>query len=207
VTPQPLCASMSTPNPLDPPDDHWAACARRATSHDPSVKRFVVIWRAAWPRESHHVVRCSVRGPVLPNSKRRLLAGHDIILLDEAASQVADHSLVVELLDECSPSSRASDVRDDPFNPSRPSPLISCARGATRRQSVGSSKSALAESWLRPTLPWPISSAKWTPSKVAGGLYLDDPRRSVTALVPSPIGASFDQRVAGSLRADPSGTS
>jgi magnesium chelatase subunit I len=123
---------------------------------------------------------------VLPQLETALLAGHDIILLGERGqAKTRMIRSLVELLDEWLPIVEGSEVRDNPLSP------IS----AYAIELVGEKGDATPISWVHRTrrfaekLASPDTSmadliGEVDPIKVAGGLFLDDPRALSYGLVP-----------------------
>ncbi|MGH9019760.1 MAG: AAA family ATPase [Acidimicrobiales bacterium] len=123
---------------------------------------------------------------VLPQLETALLAGHDVILLGERGQ--AKTRLIrslVELLDEWLPVLAGSEVRDDPFAP------IS-AFGVDLVQELGDDApiawvhrdQRFAEKLASPDTSMADLIGEVDPIKVAGGLFLDDPRALSYGLVP-----------------------
>jgi magnesium chelatase subunit I len=123
---------------------------------------------------------------VLPQLETALLAGHDIILLGERG-QAKSRMIraLVELLDEWLPIVEGSEVRDDPYAP------IS-AYGIDLVEQKGDDtpiawlhrSQRFAEKLASPDTSMADLIGEVDPIKVAGGLYLDDPRALSYGLVP-----------------------
>ncbi len=123
---------------------------------------------------------------VLPQLETALLAGHDFILLGERGqAKTRIIRSLVDLLDEWLPVVEGSDVRDDPYAP------IS----AYGRDLVGEHGDDTPIAWVHRShrfaekLASPDTSmadliGEVDPIKVAGGLYLDDPKALSYGLVP-----------------------
>jgi magnesium chelatase subunit I len=123
---------------------------------------------------------------VLPQLETALLAGHDIILLGErgqAKSRIIRS--LVDLLDEWLPIVEGSEVRDDPF-----APISAYALALVEEQGDATPVSWLhrsrrfAEKLASPDTSMADLIGEVDPIKVAGGLYLDDPRALSYGLVP-----------------------
>jgi magnesium chelatase subunit I len=123
---------------------------------------------------------------VLPQLETALLAGHDIILLGERGqAKTRIIRSLVELLDEWLPIVAGSDVRDDPFNP-----ISAFAIDLVREQGdqtpiawVHRSR-RFAEKLASPDTSMADLIGEVDPIKVAGGLFLDDPKALSYGLVP-----------------------
>jgi magnesium chelatase subunit I len=123
---------------------------------------------------------------VLPQLETALLAGHDIILLGERGqAKTRMIRSLVELLDEWLPIIAGSEVRDDPYAP------IS-AYGRDQVAALGDEtpvawvhrSDRFAEKLASPDTSMADLIGEVDPIKVAGGLYLDDPRALSYGLVP-----------------------
>lgn len=123
---------------------------------------------------------------VLPQFETALLAGHDIILLGERGQ--AKTRLIrslVELLDEWLPIVEGSEVRDDPFAPlSVYAHELVAARGEETPIAWVHRSQRFAEKLASPDTSMADLIGDVDPIKVAGGLYLDDPRALSFGLVP-----------------------
>ncbi len=131
----------------------------------------------------------AVRGydeTVLPQLETALLAGHDVILLGERGQ--AKTRLIrslVELLDEWIPIVAGSPVRDDPLSPMSAFALdLISERGEDTPIEWISRSSRFAEKLATPDTSMADLIGDIDPIKVAGGLYLDDPRALSFGLVP-----------------------
>ena len=123
---------------------------------------------------------------VLPQLETALLAGHDIILLGERGqAKTRMIRSLVELLDEWLPIVEGSEVRDDPF-----APLSVYARELVAERGEGTPldwvhrSQRFAEKLASPDTSMADLIGEVDPIKVAGGLYLDDPRALSFGLVP-----------------------
>jgi len=123
---------------------------------------------------------------VLPQIETALLAGHDIILLGERGqAKTRMIRALTELLDEWLPIIDGSDVRDNPFAP------ISTF-GIEQITTLGDDTpiawvhrdERFAEKLASPDTSMADLIGEVDPIKVAGGLYLDDPRALSFGLVP-----------------------
>jgi magnesium chelatase subunit I len=123
---------------------------------------------------------------VLPQLETALLAGHDIILLGERGqAKTRIIRSLVELLDEWLPIVAGSDVRDDPFNPisAFAIDLVSDKGDKTPIAWVHRSR-RFAEKLASPDTSMADLIGEVDPIKVAGGLFLDDPKALSYGLVP-----------------------
>ena len=123
---------------------------------------------------------------VLPQLETALLAGHDIILLGERG-QAKSRMIraLCELLDEWLPIVAGSEVRDDPLAPisAYAIDLVSERGDETPIDWVHRSE-RFAEKLASPDTSMADLIGDVDPIKVAGGLYLDDPRALSYGLVP-----------------------
>ncbi len=123
---------------------------------------------------------------VLPQLETALLAGHDVILLGERGqAKTRIIRSLVELLDEWLPIVAGSDVRDDPFHPISAHGIAAVAEHGddTPLEWVHRSR-RFAEKLASPDTSMADLIGEVDPIKVAGGLYLDDPRALSYGLVP-----------------------
>jgi magnesium chelatase subunit I len=123
---------------------------------------------------------------VLPQLETAILAGHDIILLGERgqAKTRLIRSLVA-LLDEWMPVVAGSDVRDDPYHPISAYAIELVAdRGDETPIEWVNRAHRFAEKLASPDTSMADLIGEVDPIKVAGGLYLDDPRALSYGLVP-----------------------
>jgi magnesium chelatase subunit I len=154
---------MSTP--ITPSELPTTLGALRSSEYEPKSIRDEIRQNLEARLAAGEPLTSSVLGyedTVLPQLETALLAGHDIILLGErgqAKSRIIRS--LVELLDEWLPIVAGSDVRDDPFNP-----ISAFAIDLVRDKG---DKTPIA--WVHPI-------------KVAGGLFLDDPKALSYGLVP-----------------------
>src|ERR1035437_563187 len=123
---------------------------------------------------------------VLPQLETALLAGHDIILLGERGqAKTRMIRSLVELLDEWLPIVEGSEVRDDPY-----APISAYAMALVEEQGDQTPIAWLhrsqrfAEKLASPDTSMADLIGEVDPIKVAGGLYLDDPRALSFGLVP-----------------------
>ena len=123
---------------------------------------------------------------VLPQLETALLAGHDIILLGERGqAKTRMIRSLVELLDEWLPIVEGSEVRDDPFAPlSVYARELVAQRGEETPISWVHRSQRFAEKLASPDTSMADLIGEVDPIKVAGGLYLDDPRALSFGLVP-----------------------
>ena len=123
---------------------------------------------------------------VLPQLETALLAGHDIILLGERGqAKTRMIRSLVELLDEWLPIVAGSEVRDDPFAPLSvyAQELVAELGDETPIAWVHRSQ-RFAEKLASPDTSMADLIGEVDPIKVAGGLFLDDPRALSFGLVP-----------------------
>ena len=123
---------------------------------------------------------------VLPQLETALLAGHDIILLGERGqAKTRMIRSLVELLDEWLPIVAGSEVRDDPFAPlSVYARELIGERGDDTPIDWVHRSQRFAEKLASPDTSMADLIGEVDPIKVAGGLYLDDPRALSFGLVP-----------------------
>ena len=124
---------------------------------------------------------------VLPQLETALLAGHDIILLGERGqAKTRMIRSLVELLDEWLPIVEGSEIRDDPFAPISAYAIDLVAREG-RRHAGGvdpPQSQRFAEKLASPDTSMADLIGEVDPIKVAGGLFLDDPKALSYGLVP-----------------------
>jgi magnesium chelatase subunit I len=123
---------------------------------------------------------------VLPQLETALLAGHDVILLGERGqAKTRIIRSLVELLDEWLPVVAGSEVRDDPFHPiSAVAIALVAERGDDTLLEWVHRSRRFAEKLASPDTSMADLIGEIDPIKVAGGLYLDDPRALSYGLVP-----------------------
>jgi len=123
---------------------------------------------------------------VLPQLETALLAGHDIILLGERGqAKTRMIRSLVELLDEWMPIVAGSDVRDDPYAPISAHGIdLVRERGDDTPIAWVHRSQRFAEKLASPDTSMADLIGEVDPIKVAGGLYLDDPRALSYGLVP-----------------------
>jgi magnesium chelatase subunit I len=123
---------------------------------------------------------------VLPQLETALLAGHDVILLGERGqAKTRMIRSLVELLDEWLPIVAGSDVRDDPFNPISAYGIdLVAERGDETPVTWVHRTQRFAEKLASPDTSMADLIGEVDPIKVAGGLYLDDPKALSYGLVP-----------------------
>ncbi|HEV2428136.1 MAG TPA: AAA family ATPase [Acidimicrobiales bacterium] len=123
---------------------------------------------------------------VLPQLETALLAGHDVILLGERGQ--AKTRLIrslVELLDEWLPIVEGSEVRDDPTAPISAYAIdLVAERGDDTPIAWVHRSRRFAEKLASPDTSMADLIGEVDPIKVAGGLFLDDPRALSYGLVP-----------------------
>jgi magnesium chelatase subunit I len=123
---------------------------------------------------------------VLPQLETALLAGHDIILLGERG-QAKSRMIrsLVDLLDEWLPIVEGSEVRDDPYAPISAYGIdLVEEKGDETPISWLHRSQRFAEKLASPDTSMADLIGEVDPIKVAGGLYLDDPRALSYGLVP-----------------------
>ncbi|HUX05277.1 MAG TPA: sigma 54-interacting transcriptional regulator [Acidimicrobiales bacterium] len=123
---------------------------------------------------------------VLPQLETALLAGHDIILLGERGqAKTRMIRSLVDLLDEWLPIVEGSEVRDDPY-----APISAYAIELVEREGDDTPIAwvhrtrRFAEKLASPDTSMADLIGEVDPIKVAGGLFLDDPRALSYGLVP-----------------------
>jgi magnesium chelatase subunit I len=123
---------------------------------------------------------------VLPQLETALLAGHDIILLGERGqAKTRMIRSLVDLLDEWLPIVEGSEVRDDPFAPlSVYARELVAERGEATPIAWVHRSQRFAEKLASPDTSMADLIGEVDPIKVAGGLFLDDPRALSFGLVP-----------------------
>ncbi|MFZ1063126.1 MAG: sigma 54-interacting transcriptional regulator [Acidimicrobiales bacterium] len=123
---------------------------------------------------------------VLPQLETALLAGHDIILLGERGqAKTRMIRSLVDLLDEWLPVVEGSEVRDNPFAPiSAYATELVAERGDETPIAWVHRSRRFAEKLASPDTSMADLIGEVDPIKVAGGLYLDDPRALSYGLVP-----------------------
>src|SRR6202167_4892062 len=123
---------------------------------------------------------------VLPQLETALLAGHDIILLGERGqAKTRIIRSLVELLDEWLPIVAGSDVRDDPFAPISAHGIDLVAEHGDETPIAWVHRSQrFAEKLASPDTSMAYLIGEVDPIKVAGGLYLADPKALSYGLVP-----------------------
>jgi magnesium chelatase subunit I len=123
---------------------------------------------------------------VLPQLETALLAGHDIILLGERGqAKTRIIRSLVELLDEWLPIVGGSDVRDDPFAPISAYAIdLVAEHGEDTPVTWVHRSQRFAEKLASPDTSMADLIGEIDPIKVAGGLFLDDPKALSYGLVP-----------------------
>jgi magnesium chelatase subunit I len=123
---------------------------------------------------------------VLPQLETALLAGHDIILLGERGqAKTRMIRSLVDLLDEWLPIVAGSEVRDDPFAPISAYAIDLVAEQGDETPITWVHRTQrFAEKLASPDTSMADLIGEVDPIKVAGGLYLDDPRALSYGLVP-----------------------
>ncbi len=123
---------------------------------------------------------------VLPQIETALLAGHDIILLGERGqAKTRVIRALTQLLDEWIPVVENSPVRDDPFNPiSVFAKDLIAEHGDDTPVAWVHRDQRFAEKLASPDTSMADLIGEIDPIKVAGGLFLDDPRALSYGLVP-----------------------
>ena len=123
---------------------------------------------------------------VLPQLETALLAGHDIILLGERGqAKTRMIRSLVGLLDEWLPIVEGSEVRDDPFAPISAYAVELVAQQGDDTPIAWVHRSLrFAEKLASPDTSMADLIGEVDPIKVAGGLFLDDPKALSYGLVP-----------------------
>src|ERR1017187_886917 len=178
---------MSTP--LAPTDLPTTLGALRASNYQPKSVREEIRANLEQRLADGLPLTSNVLGyedSVLPQLETALLAGHDIILLGQRG-QAKSRMIrsLVELLDEWLPIVEGSEVRDDPY-----APISAYAMALVEEQGDQTPIAWLhrsqrfAEKLASPDTSMADLIGEVDPIKVAGGLYLDDPRALSYGLVP-----------------------
>src|ERR1035441_9886317 len=115
---------------------------------------------------------------VLPQLETALLAGHDIILQGERGqAKTRMIRSLVELLDEWLPIVEGSEIRDDPFAPISAYAIeLVAQKGEDTPVAWIHRSQRFAEKLASPDTSMADLIGEVDPIKVAGGLYLDDPK-------------------------------
>jgi magnesium chelatase subunit I len=123
---------------------------------------------------------------VLPQLETAILAGHDVILLGERGqAKTRIIRSLVELLDEWLPIIEGSDVRDDPYAPISAYGQAQVAEHGDDTPVAWLHRSRrFAEKLASPDTSMADLIGEIDPIKIAGGLFLDDPRALSYGLVP-----------------------
>ena len=123
---------------------------------------------------------------VLPQLETALLAGHDIIMLGERGqAKTRMIRSLVGLLDEWLPIVEGSQVRDDPYAPISAFGLdLVAERGDDTPIAWVHRSQRFAEKLASPDTSMADLIGEVDPIKVAGGLFLDDPKALSYGLVP-----------------------
>src|ERR1022692_4008078 len=178
---------MSTP--LAPTDLPTTLGALRASNYQPKSVREEIRANLEQRLADGLPLTSDVLGyedTVLPQLETALLAGHDIILLGERGqAKTRMIRSLVDLLDEWLPIVEGSEIRDDPFAPisayaielveekGDDTPLTWLHRSRRFAEKLASPDTSMAD-----------LIGEVDPIKVAGGLYLDDPKALSYGLVP-----------------------
>jgi len=178
---------MSTP--LAPQDLPTTLGALRASRYERRTVREEIRENLERRLAAGEPLSSSVMGyedSVMPQLETALLAGHDIILLGERGQ--AKTRLIrslVELLDEWLPVVAGSDVRDDPFAPISAFAMDLVAQKGDETPIAWVHRSQrFAEKLASPDTSMADLIGEVDPIKVAGGLFLDDPKALSYGLVP-----------------------
>ena len=123
---------------------------------------------------------------VLPQLETALLAGHDIILLGERGqAKTRMIRSLVGLLDEWLPIVEGSEIRDDPFAPVSAYAIeLVQEKGDDTPVAWVHRSQRFAEKLASPDTSMADLIGEVDPIKVAGGLFLDDPKALSYGLVP-----------------------
>ena len=123
---------------------------------------------------------------VLPQLETALLAGHDIILLGERGqAKTRMIRSLVDLLDEWLPIVEGSEIRDDPFAPISAFAIdLVAEKGEDTPVAWIHRSQRFAEKLASPDTSMADLIGEVDPIKVAGGLFLDDPKALSYGLVP-----------------------
>ena len=176
-------------SPLVPSDLPTTLGALRASSYQPqSVRDEMRVNLEARLRDGRPLTSAVLgyEDSVLPQLETALLAGHDIILLGERGqAKTRMIRSLVELLDEWLPIVAGSEVRDDPFAPISAFAIERVAELGDDTPIAWVHRSQrFAEKLASPDTSMADLIGEVDPIKVAGGLYLDDPRALSYGLVP-----------------------
>ncbi len=178
---------MSSPTaPLDLPTTFGAL---RASNYQPLSVREEMRINLERRLEEGRPLTSAVLGyedSVLPQLETALLAGHDIILLGERGqAKTRIIRSLVELLNEWLPIVAGSEVRDDPFAPISAYGIDLVAEKGDETPITWVHRSQrFAEKLASPDTSMADLIGEVDPIKVAGGLFLDDPRALSYGLVP-----------------------
>ncbi len=178
---------MSTP--LAPTDLPTTLGALRASGYESLPIRVEIRRNLEARLVNGEALSASVLGyedTVLPQLETALLAGHDFILLGERGqAKTRIIRSLVDLLDEWLPVVEGSDVRDDPYAPiSAYGRDLVGERGDDTPIAWVHRSHRFAEKLASPDTSMADLIGEVDPIKVAGGLYLDDPKALSYGLVP-----------------------
>jgi magnesium chelatase subunit I len=175
--------------PTPPPDLPATLGALRASSWQPKSVREEMRANLEARLVEGRPLTSAVLGyedSVLPQLETALLAGHDVIFLGERG-QAKSRMIrsLVELLDEWLPIVEGSQVRDDPFAPISAHAIdLVAAQGEDTPIAWVHRSQRFAEKLASPDTSMADLIGEVDPIKVAGGLFLDDPRALSYGLVP-----------------------
>ena len=177
------------PTPLAPRDLATTLGALRAAGYESRPVREEMRANLEGRVSAGEALTTSVLGfddTVLPQLETALLAGHDIILLGERGqAKTRIIRSLVELLDEWLPIVAGSDVRDDPFAPISAYAIeLVRERGDETPIAWVHRSQRFAEKLASPDTSMADLIGEVDPIKVAGGLFLDDPKALSYGLVP-----------------------
>jgi magnesium chelatase subunit I len=178
---------MSTP--LAPTDLPTTLGALRASSYEPKTVREEIRANLEQRLADGLPLTSDVLGyedTVLPQLETALLAGHDIILLGERGqAKTRMIRSLVELLDEWLPIVEGSEIRDDPFAPISAYAIELLDQNGEETPVAWIHRSQrFAEKLASPDTSMADLIGEVDPIKVAGGLFLDDPKALSYGLVP-----------------------
>src|SRR5580704_5408856 len=178
---------MSTP--LAPTDLPTTFGALRASNYEPKSVREEIRVNLEQRIADGLALTPDVLGfedTVLPQLETALLAGHDIILLGERGqAKTRMIRSLVDLLDEWLPIVEGSEIRDDPFAPISAFAIDLVAQKGDDTPVTWIHRSRrFAEKLASPDTSMADLIGEVDPIKVAGGLYLDDPKALSYGLVP-----------------------
>src|ERR1700722_4287669 len=175
--------------PLAPSDLPTTLGALRSSSYQPKTVREEIRANLEQRLADGLAITSDVLGyedTVLPQLETALLAGHDIILLGERGqAQTRMIRWRVDLADGMPPIVAGSEIRDDPFAPISAFAIDLVAQMGEDTPVTWIHRSQrFAEKLASPDTSMADLIGEVDPIKVAGGLFLDDPKALSYGLVP-----------------------